>query len=66
MYFVYLSNLYSKIFTNSGNSKTPDSPRLLVYLSDKINLKKSDKNACFTKFQHILHMQKYKKVVEKQ
>ena len=51
---------------NSGNSKTPDSPRLLVYLSDKINLKKSDKNACFTKFQHILHMQKYKKVVQKQ
>ena len=31
------------IFTNSENSKISDSYRLLLNLSDKINLKKSDK-----------------------
>ena len=31
------------IFINSGNSKTSDPHRLLLNLSDKINLKKSDK-----------------------
>ena len=31
------------IFVNSGNSKTPDLHRLLLNLSDKINLKRSDK-----------------------
>ena len=31
------------IFMNSENSKTSDSPRPLLYLSDKINLKRTDK-----------------------
>ena len=31
------------MFMNSGNSKTFDSHRLLLNLSDKINLKRSDK-----------------------
>ena len=31
------------IFKNSGNSKTSDPHRLLLNLSDKINLKRSDK-----------------------
>ena len=31
------------IFMNSKNSGTSDSPKLLFNLSDKINLKKSDK-----------------------
>ena len=31
------------IFTNSANSKTSDPHRLLLNLSDKINLKRSDK-----------------------
>ena len=31
------------IFINSGNSKTSDPQRLLLNLSDKINLKRSDK-----------------------
>ena len=31
------------IFMNSGNSKTSDPHRLLLHLSDKINLKGSDK-----------------------
>ena len=28
---------------NSGNSKTPNSHRLLLNLSDKVNLKRKDK-----------------------
>ena len=31
------------IFTNSGNSKTSDLHRLLLNLSDKINIKRKDK-----------------------
>ena len=31
------------IFMNSGKGKTPDPHRLLLNLSDKINLKNSDK-----------------------
>ena len=31
------------IFMNSENSKTPDPRRLLLNLSDKINLKRKDK-----------------------
>ena len=31
------------IFVNSGNSKTSDPHRLLPNLTDKINLKRSDK-----------------------
>ena len=31
------------IFMNSGNSKTSDPHRLLLNLSDKINLKRNDK-----------------------
>ena len=32
------------IFINSENSKTSDAHRLLLNLSDKIDLKRSDKN----------------------
>ena len=32
------------IFMNSENSKTPDPHRLLLSLSEKINLKRSDKH----------------------
>ena len=31
------------IFINSGKSKTPDPHRLLLNLSDKVSLKRSDK-----------------------
>ena len=31
------------LFMNSGNSKTPDPHRLLLNISDKINLKRSTK-----------------------
>ena len=35
-------------FTNSENSKTSDTHRLLLSLSDKINLKRSDKDAALS------------------
>ena len=37
------------IFMNSENSKTSDPHRLLLTLSDKINLKRSDKYVAFSK-----------------
>ena len=36
------------IFMNSGNSKTSDPHRLLLNLSDKINLKTSDKHVALS------------------
>ena len=38
------------IFTNSENSKTSDTHRLLVNLPDKINLKRSDKYVALSNF----------------
>ena len=40
---ISLYNRMGTIFINSGNNETPDSDRLLLNLSDKINLKRSDK-----------------------
>ena len=40
---IKLSNRMDTCFTNSENSKTYDPHRLLLNLSDKINLKRSDK-----------------------
>ena len=40
---IKLENRMDTIFMNSGNSKTSDPDRLLLNLSDKINLKRSDK-----------------------
>ena len=42
------------IFMNSGNSKKSDPNRLLINLTDKINLK------------NVLYMEKYKKAIQKQ
>ena len=36
------------IFMNSGNSKTPDPHRVLLNLSDKIDLKRSDKHVAIS------------------
>ena len=44
---------------NSKNSKTSDLQRLLLNLTDKINLK----ICCFIKSWHILYMGKYEKVI---
>ena len=37
-------------FMNSGNSKTPDPQRLLLNLSDKINLKRKEKYVALSNF----------------
>ena len=50
------------IFMNSENSKTSDPRRLLLDLSDKINLKRNDKYTALSK--HLLYMEKYKNVVQ--
>ena len=50
------------IFMNSQNSKTPDPPRLLLNLSDRMNLKRKDKN---DKYKHLLWMEKNRKVIRK-
>ena len=50
------------IFMNSQNSKTPDPPRLLFNLSDRMNLKRKDKN---DKYKHLLCMEKNRKVIRK-
>ena len=36
------------IFMNSENSKTPDPHRVLLNLSEKINLKRSDKHVAIS------------------
>ena len=41
--FIKLKNIVDIIFINSGKCKTSDSHILLLNLSDKINLKRSDK-----------------------
>ena len=55
------------IFINSENSKTSNAHRLLLNLSDKINLKKSDKYVALSNL--IIKRKnkgKYKKAVYKQ
>ena len=49
------------IFMNSGNSKTTNPHRLLLNLSDEINLKRSDKYAALSN----VSIQKHKKVIQK-
>ena len=56
MNLIELQNM-DTIFMNSEKNKTSDSHRLLVNLSDKINLKRSDK---------YVASGKHKKVIEKQ
>ena len=43
-------NKVDTIFMNSGNSKTSDPQRLLPNLTDKINLKRSDKYVALSNF----------------
>ena len=55
------------IFNNSGNSKTSNPYRLLLNLSDKLNLKRSDKNAALSSLSIYYKSKKdKKKVIQKQ
>ena len=48
------------IFMNSENSKTSDPHRLLVHLSDKINLKRSGKYVALSNPSiYYIYMEKY-------
>ena len=49
------------IFMNSENSKRSDSHRHLLNLSDKINLKRSNKYVALSNLKQLLYMEKYKK-----
>ena len=49
------------IFMNSENSKTSDPHRLLLNLTDKIDLRRKDKYIALSN--HFLYMEKYKKVI---
>ena len=51
-------------FMNSKNSKTSNSYRLLLKLTDKINLKRGDKYVALS-IKHLLYMTQYKKVIQK-
>ena len=61
---IRLQNRMDTLFMNSQNNKTSDRHRSLFNLSDKINLKISDKYVCFFKSQHLLYIEKYKKSYE--
>ena len=50
------------IFMNSENSKTTDPYRLLLNLTDKINLKRSEKCVALSTLAFTT-MEKYKKVI---
>ena len=56
---------YGQYIYESENSKTSDTHRVFLNLSDKINLKKSQIYS-FIESYYILYMEKYKKVIQKQ
>ena len=53
------------ICINSENSKTFNSRRLLLDLSDKIDLKRRDEYVALSNL-NIYHMEQYKNVMQKQ
>ena len=53
------------IFMYSKNSKTSYPTRLLLNLSEKVNLKIINKYFALSYIQHIFHMEKYKNVMRK-
>ena len=51
---------------NSKNSEISDSHRLLLNLTDKTSLKRSDRYIALSKLTtYLLYMEKYKKVMQK-
>ena len=59
------SNRMDTIFMNSENSKRPDPHRLLLNLSDKINLKRSDKHLTLSNPSIYYTWKNIKKVIQK-
>ena len=58
---IKLSNRVDTIFMNSENSKTSDRHTILLNLSDKINLKRSDKYVALSKLSIYYTWEKIKK-----
>ena len=54
------------IFMNSENNKTPDPHRLLLNLSDKINLKRSDKYVAVSNLIVYYGWKNITKIIQKQ
>ena len=50
------------VFMNSENSKTSDPHRLLLNLTDKIDLRRKDKLLLYQTL-YLLYMEKYKKII---
>ena len=51
------------VFMNTKNSETSDPHRVLLNLTDKLNLRNSNKYVFLSKPEHLLSMEKYKKVI---
>ena len=60
-----MDNRMDTIFMNSEKSKTSDPHRLLLNLSDKIYLKKSDKNVALLDLSIYYTRKKYKNATQK-
>ena len=54
------------IFMNHKNSKTFDPHRLLLNISDKINLKRSNKYDPLSNLIILIYIEKCRKVIQKQ
>ena len=54
------------IFMNSKNSKISDPHRLLLNLTDKINLKRSDKYVALSNLSMYYTLKNIKKVIQEQ
>ena len=62
---IKLSNRMDTIFLNSGNIKPSDLQRPLLHLSDKINLKISDKYVTLSDFSIYYTCKYMRKVIQK-
>ena len=58
---IKLQNNMDTIFMNSKNSRTSDSHRLLINLTDQINLKRSDKYVTLSNLSIYLTQENIKK-----
>ena len=45
---------------NTENSKTNESHKFVLNLSQRLDLRSSDKHVALQKFNHLFHLEKYK------
>ena len=51
------------IFMNTENSKTNEPHKFVLNLSQRLDLRSSNKHVAFQKFVYLLHLEKYKTAV---